>query len=63
MKITRVFMFSCLLILGCTGPKKLADAGNADKGWTKLFNGTDINDWFVKIITTWLGKTMAIPFG
>lgn len=62
MKMTRVFMFSCLLILGCAGPKKLADAGNADKGWTKLFNGTDINDWFVKINHHLVGENYGNTF-
>ena len=55
-------MFSCLLILGCTGPKKLANTGNADKGWTKLFNGTDINDWFVKINHHLVGENYGNTF-
>ncbi|TFF37502.1 3-keto-disaccharide hydrolase [Mucilaginibacter psychrotolerans] len=46
---TCTLMLACLLLLACSNTKKLAGTGDAEKGWKKLFNGKDINDWFVKI--------------
>ncbi|MFA6083217.1 DUF1080 domain-containing protein [Mucilaginibacter sp.] len=56
------FTFSCILILGCTGVKKLADTGNDDKNWKKLFNGNDIKDWFVKINHHLVGENYGNTF-
>lgn len=56
------FIFSCLLLFGCTGAKKLADASNDGKGWKKLFNGTDIKDWFVKINHHLVGENYGNTF-
>jgi hypothetical protein len=63
MKRTNYFLiFSCLLVLGCTGAKKLTNAGNDDKGWKQLFNGTDIKDWFVKINHHLVGENYGNTF-
>lgn len=38
-------LFFCVLLAGCATNK----AKNENKDWKPLFNGKDINDWFVKI--------------
>ena len=43
-----LILFFCLVIISC-GSKKRLSGGNIDGGWTKLFNGRDTKDWFVKI--------------
>lgn len=45
-KLSYALSFFCIAIMGCSGGSKLN--GNT-RGWKKLFNGKDINDWFVKI--------------
>jgi len=63
-----VLMMAGLMLLGCGGVKKSADSANEDqKGWKKLFNGKDINDWFVKIhhheVGENYGKTFRVEDG
>jgi hypothetical protein len=42
-------VYGLLLVLFCTACKSSKPAASAQNPWIKLFNGKDINDWFVKI--------------
>jgi len=55
-------LLSCFVLLSC-GVKKTADQTVEDgKGWKKLFNGKDINDWFVKIYHHEVGENYGNTF-
>jgi hypothetical protein len=54
-------LFSCFLILGCSNARKLS-SNNTETGWTKLFNGHDIKDWFVKINHHDVGENFGNTF-
>ncbi len=55
------FLIFCAIFSGCGGLKQ--NAGNADtKGWKQLFNGRDINDWFVKIYHHEAGENFGNTF-
>ncbi len=41
-------VFASLILIACSGNKKNSSAENNDQ-WITLFNGKDIDDWFVKI--------------
>jgi hypothetical protein len=50
MKNPYLIIVCCFLLLGCAGRKDRS--GNSTKtkdDWIQLFNGKDLNDWFVKI--------------
>jgi hypothetical protein len=55
-------LLSCLLLFSCGGVKKTADQSDDQKGWVKLFNGKDINDWFVKIYHHEVGENYGNTF-
>src|SRR4051812_43883866 len=55
-------LLSCILLFGCGGVKKTADQSDDQKGWVKLFNGKDINDWFVKIYHHEVGENYGNTF-
>src|SRR5215207_10234466 len=42
---------SALLVIGCANRNKTTNntTDKPDKNWISLFNGTDLNDWIVKI--------------
>jgi hypothetical protein len=55
-------MLAYLLMLGCSGTKNLVTTDDAGKGWKSLFNGKDINDWFVKINHHEVGENFGNTF-
>ncbi len=55
-------LLSCFVLFSC-GVKKTADQTVEDgKGWKKLFNGKDIDDWFVKIYHHEVGENYGNTF-
>lgn len=56
-----LILFFCLVIISC-GSKKRLSGGNIDGGWTKLFNGRDTKDWFVKINHHEVGENFGNTF-
>ena len=56
------FVMAALLLVGCGGVKKNSVAGNQEKDFKPLFNGKDINDWFVKIYHHEVGENFGNTF-
>lgn len=54
-------LFICIIVLACAFNNKKLPSDN-DKGWIRLFNGKDINDWFVKIQHHEVGENFANTF-
>lgn len=54
-------LFICIIVLACAFNNKKSPSDN-DKGWIRLFNGKDINDWFVKIQHHEVGENFANTF-
>lgn len=54
-------LISIFFLSACGGLKKNAGLSEA-KGWKQLFNGKDINDWFVKIYHHEVGENFGNTF-
>lgn len=53
----------CFILLSCsTARKKSGDLNGQERGWKSLFNGKDINDWFVKVHHHDLGVNFGNTF-
>lgn len=48
-RTTFIALISCFIYAGCGGIKQSTNQSDDKKGWVSLFNGKDINDWFVKV--------------
>jgi len=57
-----VLVLGTSLLLSCGGVKKQATSTDADKDFKSLFNGKDINDWFVKIYHHEVGENYGNTF-
>ncbi|MEJ7560193.1 MAG: DUF1080 domain-containing protein [Pedobacter sp.] len=56
------FLYGALLLLSCGGVKQGATGSNSDQGFTSLFNGKDISNWFVKIYHHEVGVNFGNTF-
>lgn len=55
-------MISCLLFLSCGGMKQGSGKAGGDKDWVALFNGKNLDDWFVKIHHHEVGENFGNTF-
>jgi hypothetical protein len=58
MKITPFALLSLMLLMNCSSVKQAPRPGK----WISLFNGKDINDWFVKIQHYQVGENFGNTF-
>ncbi|MES2830243.1 MAG: DUF1080 domain-containing protein [Bacteroidota bacterium] len=57
-----VYVIICAVLLSCGGIKQNLGSPDTEKGFKKLFNGKDIDDWFVKIYHHETGNNFGNTF-
>lgn len=58
----KIMAMFCAVLFSCGGVKQSTGIADSERGFKKLFNGKDINDWFVKIYHHEVGENFGQTF-